>query len=95
MKMNNSSVNHAWQFDCVLENGIKLKSWFYADTEQDASNRIKEYLGARLVSIKEIDDPLDIKKKQIEQDKIRDTLAKKRQEEYEARQNSKKEENIE
>ena len=95
MKMNNSSVNHAWQFDCVLENGIKLKSWFYADTEQDASNRIKEYLGARLVSIKEIDDPLDIKKRQIEQDKIRDALAKKRQEEYEARQNSKKEENIE
>jgi hypothetical protein len=79
----------------VLENGIKLKSWFYADTEQDASNRIKEYLGARLVSIKEIDDPLDIKKRQIEQDKIRDALAKKRQEEYEARQNSKKEENIE
>ena len=95
MKLNNSSVNHAWQFDCVLENGIKLKSWFYADTEQDASNRIKEYLGARLVSIKEINDPLDIKKKQIEQDKIRDALAKKRQEEYEARQNSKKEENIE
>ena len=91
MKMNNSSVNHAWQFDCVLENGIKLKSWFYADTEQDASNRIKEYLGARLVSIKEIDDPLDIKKKQIEQDKIRDALAKKRQKEYEARQNLKEE----
>jgi hypothetical protein len=91
--MNNSSVNHAWQFDCVLENGIKLKSWFYADTEQDASNRIKEYLGARLVSIKEIDDPLDIKKKQIEQDKIRDALAKKRQEEYEARQNLKEENN--
>lgn len=95
MKLNNSSVNHAWQFECVLENGIELKSWFYSDTEQDASNRIKEYLGARLVSIKEIDDPLDIKKKQIEQDKIRDALAKKRQEEYEARQNSKKEENIE
>jgi hypothetical protein len=93
MKINNSSVNHAWQFDCVLENGIKLKSWFYADTEQDASNRIKEYLGARLVSIKEIDDPLDIKKKQIEQDKIRDALAKKRQEEYEARQNLKEENN--
>jgi hypothetical protein len=93
MKLNNSSVNHAWQFDCVLENGIKLKSWFYADTELDASNRIKEYLGARLVSIKEIDDPLDIKKKQIEQDKIRDALAKKRQEEYEARQNLKKENN--
>jgi hypothetical protein len=86
MKLNNSSVNHAWQFDCVLENGTKLKSWFYADTEQDASNRIKEYLGARLVSIKEINDPLDIKKKQIESDKIRDALAKKRYEEFEARQ---------
>ena len=89
MKLNNSSVNHAWQFDCVLENGTKLKSWFYADTEQDASNSIKEYLGARWVSIKEIDDPLDIKKKQLEQDKIRDALAKKKQEEYEARQNLK------
>jgi hypothetical protein len=95
MKLNNSSVNHAWQFDCVLENGIKLKSWFYADTEQDASDRIKEYMGARLVSIKEIDDPLEIKKKQIEQDKIRDALAKKRQEEFETRQNLKKEENNE
>ena len=91
MKLNNSSVNHAWQFDCVLENGTKLKSWFYADTKQDASNRIKEYLGARLVSIKEIDDPLDIKKKQLDQDKIRDALAKKKQEEYEARQNLKNE----
>jgi len=95
MKLNNSSVNHAWQFDCVLENGIKLKSWFYADTEQDASDRIKEYMGARLVSIKEIDDPLEIKKKQIEQDKIRDTLAKKKQEEHDAKQNLKKEDNDE
>lgn len=91
MKLNNSSVNHAWQFDCVLENGTKLKSWFYADSEQDAANRIKEYMGAKLVSIKEIDDPLDIKNKQLEQDKIRNTLAKKKQEEYEARQNLKNE----
>jgi hypothetical protein len=93
--MSRSSVNHAWEFNCILENGIKLKSWFYADTEQDASNRVKEYMDAQLVSIKEIDDPLEIKKKQIEQDKIRDALAKKRQEEYEARQNLKKEENNE
>ena len=91
MKMNNSSVNHAWQFNCILENGTELKSWFYADTEQDATNRIKEYMGARLISIKEIDDPLEIKKKQIEQDKIRDSLAKKKQEEYESRQNLKNE----
>ena len=95
MKLNNSSVNHAWEFNCVLENGTELKSWFYSDTEQDASNRIKEYMGARLISIKQIDDPLDIKKKQIEQDKIRDALAKKRQEEYEARQNFKEKENNE
>ena len=93
--MSRSSVNHAWEFDCVLENGTELKSWFYADTEQDASNRVKEYMDAQLVSIKEIDDPLEIKKKQIEQDKIRDALAKKRQEEFEIRQNLKKEENNE
>jgi len=93
--MSRSSVNHSWEFDCVLESGIKLKSWFYADTEQDASNRVKEYMGARLISIKEIDDPLEIRKKQIEQDKIRDALAKKRQEEFETRQNLKKEENNE
>lgn len=93
--MSRSSVNHAWEFDCVLENGTELKSWFYADTEQDASNRVKEYMDAQLVSIKEIDDPLEIRKKQIEQDKIRDALAKKRQEEFETRQNLKKEENNE
>ena len=80
--MSDSSMKKAWEFECVLESGKKLKSWFYSDTEQDASNRIKEYMGARLISIKEIDDPLEIKKKQIEQDKIRDALAKKRQEEY-------------
>jgi len=91
--VNDSSVNKAWEFDCVLENGKELKSWFYSDTKQDASNRVKNFMGAKLISIKEIDDPLDIKKKQIEQDKIRDALAKKRQEEYEARQNLKEENN--
>jgi len=93
--MSVTSYAHAWQFECVLEDGKKLKSWFYADTEQDAIKRIKEYMGAQLISIKEIDDPLDIKKKQLEQDKIRDALAKKRQEEFETRQNLKKEENNE
>jgi len=77
------------------EDGKKLKSWFYADTEQDAIKRIKEYMNAKLISIKEIDDPLDIKKKQLEQDKIREALAKKKQEEYDARQNFKEEENNE
>ena len=87
--MSQSSVNHAWQFECVLENGKRLKSWFYADTEQDAVKRIKEYMDAKLVSIKEIDDPLEIRKKQAESEKIREELAKKKQEEYEARQNLK------
>jgi 23S rRNA pseudoU1915 N3-methylase RlmH len=75
--MTDSSVNHAWEFNCVLENGEELKSWFYADTKQDASNRIKEYMGAQLISIKEIDDPLEHNKKQIEKDKIKEELAKK------------------
>ena len=85
-------VNHAWAFDCILDNGKKISSWFYADTEQDATNRIKEYMGAKLISLKEIDDPLEIHKKQAESDKIRDALAKKRQEEFEERQNLKKQE---
>jgi hypothetical protein len=43
-------------------------------------------MGAKLISIKEIDDPLEIRKKQVESDKIRDALAKKRNEEFQARQ---------
>jgi hypothetical protein len=80
--MNDSSVNKAWEFECVLESGKELKSWFYSDTKQDASNRVKNFMGAKLISIKEISDPLDIKKKQLEQEKIREALAKKKQEEY-------------
>jgi len=93
--MNDSCVNHAWEFNCVLDNNDDLKSWFYADTKQDATNRIKEYMGAKLISIKEIDDPLEIRKKQVESDKIRDALAKKRQEEFEIRQNLKNKQNNE
>jgi hypothetical protein len=84
--MNDSSVNKAWEFECVLESGKELKSWFYSDTKQDAVNRIKNFMGAKLISIKEIDDPLEIRKKQAESDKIRDAIAKKRQEEFEDRQ---------
>ena len=80
--MNDSSVNKAWEFECVLENGQELKSWFYSDTKQDASNRVKNFIGAKLISIKEINDPLEIRKKQAESDKIRAALAKKKQEEY-------------
>jgi hypothetical protein len=84
--MNDSSVNKAWEFKCVLENGKELKSWFYSDTKEDASNRVKNFMGAKLISIKEIDDPLEIRKKQVESDKIRDALAKKRNEEFQDRQ---------
>ena len=86
--MNDSSVNKAWEFECVLESGQELKSWFYSDTKQDASNRVKNFMGAKLISIKEISDPLEIRKKQIESDKIREALAKKRNEEFQARQKS-------
>ena len=72
------TMGHAWQFECVLENGSKLKSWFYSDTEQDATRRIKDYLGAKLISLKEIDDPLDIAKKQAERDKIKEAIEKKK-----------------
>ena len=84
--MNDSSVNKAWEFECILENGEELKSWFYSDTKQDATNRIKNYMCAKLISIKEINDPLEIRKKQAESDKIRDALAKKRNEEFQVRQ---------
>ena len=72
------TMGHAWQFECVLEDGIKLKSWFYSDSEQDATRRITDYLGAKLISLKEIDDPLDIAKKQAERDKIKEAIDKKK-----------------
>ncbi len=74
------TMGHAWQFECVLESGIKLKSWFYSDTEHDATRRIKEYFGAKLISLKEIDDPLDLANKQAERDKIKEVMDKKKRE---------------
>ena len=85
--MNDSSVNKAWEFECVLESGKEIKSWFYSDTKEDATHRIKQWFVAKLISLKEIDDPLEIRKKQVETDKIREVLAKKRNEEFQARQN--------
>ena len=76
------TMGHAWQFECVLESGRKLKSWFYSDTEQDATRRIKDYFGAKLISLKEIQDPLEIAKKQAERDKIKEALDKKKQEQF-------------
>jgi len=75
------TMGHAWQFECVLENGIKLKSWFYSDTEQDATRRIKDFFGGKLILLKEIDDPLDIAKKQVEIDKLKEPTDKKKREE--------------
>lgn len=86
------NINKAWEFDCTLKDGIELKSWFYADTELDAKNRITNYMEAKLKSIKEIDDPLEISKKQIEKDKIHETIVKKREQERE-RYNETKEKN--
>lgn len=77
------NINKAWEFDCTLQDGNNLKSWFYSDTEQDAKNRITDYLGAKLKSIKEIDDPLEVNKKQIQADKRKDALLKKREKEHE------------
>jgi len=84
--MNDSSVNKAWEFECVLESGKELKSWFYSNTKEDATHRIKQWFVAKLISLKEIDDPLEIRKKQVESDKIREVLTKKRNEEFQARQ---------
>ena len=77
------TMGHAWQFECVLESGLKLKSWFYSDTEHDATRRIKDYLGAKLISLKEINDPLEIAKKQAERDKIKEAMDKKKQQDRE------------
>ena len=79
--MNDSSVNKAWEFACVLESGKEIKSWFYSDTKEDATHRIKQWFVAKLISLKEIDDPLDIANKQAEIDKIKEAKDKKKREE--------------
>ena len=79
--MNDSSVNKAWEFKCVLESGKEIKSWFYSDTKEDATHRIKQWFVAKLISLKEIDDPLDIANKQAEIDKIKEAKDKKKREE--------------
>ena len=63
------------------------------DVSEDLNRELKNDFIKRKTQREHTLDPLDIKKKQIEQDKIRDALAKTRQEEYEARQNLKKENN--
>jgi hypothetical protein len=48
----------AWKFECVLSNNIKINSWFYSDSKEDATKRIVEYLGAKLINLSQIDNPL-------------------------------------
>ena len=79
--MSDTSVNKAWEFKCVLESGKEIKSWFYSDTKEDATHRIKQWFVAKLISLKEIDDPLDIANKQAEIDKIKEAKDKKKREE--------------
>lgn len=56
--MTHKHINVAWSFECVLPTGVTVKSWFYADTEQKARERITGFFEAKLLKIQEIDDPL-------------------------------------
>jgi len=51
-------LNKAWEFEITLnESKNKIKSWFYSDTEEDARNRIENYMNAKIISLKEIPKP--------------------------------------
>ncbi len=64
--------NAAWSFECVLPTGVRVKSWFYADTEQKARDRITGFFEAKLLKIKQIDNPLlDINKKIVQEDPVK------------------------
>lgn len=70
--MTDKLYHTAWSFECVLPTGVRVKSWFYADTEQKARERITDFFEAKLVKIKQIDNPLqDITKKTVEKDPIK------------------------
>ena len=70
--MTHKHIREAWSFECVLPTGVKIKSWFYSDSEADVVKRITEYLGAQLIKIKPIDNPLqDITKKTVEEDPVK------------------------
>ena len=56
--MTDKLYHTAWSFECVLSTGVKVKSWFYADTEQKARDRITGFFEAKLLKIKQIDNPL-------------------------------------
>jgi hypothetical protein len=51
-------LNKAWEFEIILnESKTEIKSWFYSDTEEDARNRIENYMNAKIISLKEIPKP--------------------------------------
>jgi hypothetical protein len=56
--MTDKLYNAAWSFECLLSTGVRVKSWFYADTEQKARERITGFFEAKLLKIKQIDNPL-------------------------------------
>ena len=56
--MTHKRIRAAWSYECILPTGVKIKSWFYSDSEEDVVKRITEYMGAKLVKIKQLDNPL-------------------------------------
>lgn len=80
--MTAKSINKVWEFECTLQNGKELKSWFYSDSKEDATKRITDYLKGNLKSLIEINDPLEIDKKQKEKEEIRKILDEKKQKEH-------------
>lgn len=51
-------LNKAWEFEIILNESKKqIKSWFYSDTEEDARERIENYMNAKIISLKEIPKP--------------------------------------
>lgn len=70
--MTHKQIREAWSFECVLPTGVRVKSWFYSNSEADVVKRITEYLGARLIKVKPINNPLqDITKKTVEEDPVK------------------------
>jgi len=54
-------LNKAWEFEIKRkETGLIIKSWFYGDTEEDARDRLENYMNSEIISLKEIVDPLKI-----------------------------------
>jgi len=56
--MEKESLSKAWEFEAIFkESKNKIKSWFYADSKEDAKNRIEDYMEATIISLEEIEKP--------------------------------------